>query len=268
MVKMVGSRSAASIALLNIAILTNWILRKRPWSLSNIWLLIFIFNLSIHMLLARTGWHFRYESYLIAIAIFALAFAQFENFQKNRGVKQSTKRVQSISRTLGLCCISVLLIYRAAGAADDPVKSATGLYGQQYQIAHFVKKNFTDSAIMLNDAGAISFFNENVKIIDMVGLVTTPVLKARLSNQVTPSYLDQLARKENCKLLVLYESWLDCHGGAPKSWLKVGTWTNSHSQQGDDTVSFYALNAEQAAHLVKCLREYELPVFVKQKILL
>jgi len=56
---------------------------------------------------------------------------------------------------------------------------------------------------------------------------------------------------------MIYDHWLDEYGGVPPQWIKVGEWIIANNKVcGGDTVSFYAINSQDADTLRKNLREY------------
>jgi hypothetical protein len=271
-------RSLAFLAGMNltslIAILIGvstlyWLIKNRTWTVPNIWLIIFVLNLLSHMLLARVGWFYRYEAYLVCEGLIALSLYLFRHSQiQSQNAERNNKRFSVVLKNNWIIIVMMIieLCARAIPAFPLYLKASIDLYRQQYQVAHFIGKYFPNGTLVINDIGAIGFYNNGIKIVDLVGLATTEVLKARLNGQFNSLFADQIARKSGCDFIAIYDQVLNKVGGIPKTWVKVGTWTDPTSKQGEETVSFYVLGLDKADYAISSLKRFPLPSNVRSVI--
>jgi hypothetical protein len=120
----------------------------------------------------------------------------------------------------------------------------------------------------VNDIGAISFIGQ-VRCVDLLGLATQQVARARRAQTYTAQFLTDLVQSQRATIAIVYDRWLEevGVGKATLGWFKVGEWQISQNVAcGDDTVSFYALDAEGVDPLLASLRLFSarLPTSVRE----
>lgn len=89
---------------------------------------------------------------------------------------------------------------------------------------------------------------------DLAGLGTREMLALRDPRLDRTSAISELAVLKGARIGIFYESWLK---KVPPSWQRVETWTvpNPHVL-GGATVSFFAVNPEEAEHLRQSLTQF------------
>lgn len=241
---------------------------KNAWNGPNLILTIFIVATLLHMFMARIGWFYRYEAYLLALGILAIAVgiakylpSAMPKFNRNQ-----------IARQLAIILLIFLLFFPLADrgyfSLKDTPKASHNIYDQQYQMGLFVKEYYSGSAVSLNDVGAVNYY-ANIKSVDLLGLSGLHVSKCIINGNYSIEEMDNLTRQNNVKVVIIYEDLFKYYltGGVPSHWVKVGEWKISNKiTPFIDTVSFYAVDPSEEDNLIKNLREFssKLPSDVQQ----
>ncbi|HEV2353789.1 MAG TPA: hypothetical protein VGR89_06070, partial [Puia sp.] len=124
-----------------------------------------------------------------------------------------------------------------------------------YQMSQFVHDYYDTTPLAFNDIGAVSFYSKGDKL-DLWGLASYEVAKAKRQHYWTPAFADSLVAKHRTRLAILYENWFD--PALLHQWTKVASWHNQHNViLGDDSVSFYAIRPQDTATLRKNLEAYQ-----------
>jgi hypothetical protein len=219
------------------------------------------------MIAARTGWFYRYEAYLIALGILTIAIGINEYLPS---VSKWDKKL--ISKNLTLILIIFVLFVSLAGrgyCSFNEVPTAThNIYDQQYQMGLFIQKYYKGDAVSLNDVGAVNYVTD-IKSVDLLGLSGLNVSKEILKENYTIKDIDNITRQNHVKVIIVYEDLYKNYltGGIPSDWIKVGQWKiTNRITCFMDTVSFYAIDPQDAENLTKNLKEFssQLPPDVKQ----
>ncbi len=241
--------------------------KKILWNAPNILLTLFIGTATLHMIAARTGWFYRYEAYLIVLGILAIAIGINEYLPS---VSKWDKKL--ISKNLTLILIIFVLFVSLAGrgyCSFNEVPTAThNIYDQQYQMGLFIQKYYKGDAVSLNDVGAVNYVTD-IKSVDLLGLSGLNVSKAILKENYTIKDIDNITRQNHVKVIIVYEDLYRKYltGGIPSDWIKVGQWKiTNRITCFMDTVSFYAIDPQDAKNLTKNLKEFssQLPPDVQQ----
>ncbi len=130
-------------------------------------------------------------------------------------------------------------------------------HNQQYQMAKFVELYAKDMNVGLNDIGMVNYYSNN-KIIDLWGVSDMEVARQRLNGSYNTATINELAKKENIRLVLCYQPWFEQYGGLPASWSKIGDWTmiDYNFFLGNSTVSIYSVNQEDKTYLKEKLKEF------------
>ncbi|WP_424355028.1 hypothetical protein [Methanobacterium sp. MBAC-LM] len=241
--------------------------KKVLWNAPNILLTLFIGTATLHMIAARTGWFYRYEAYLIALGILTIAIGINEYLPAVP--KWDTKL---ISKNLTLIIIIFVLFVSLVGrgyCSFNEVPTAThNVYDQQYQMGLFIQKYYKGDAVSLNDVGAVNYVTD-IKSVDLLGLSGLNVSKAILNENYTIKDIDNITHQNHVKVIIVYEDLYRKYltGGIPSDWIKVGQWRiTNRITCFMDTVSFYAIDPQDAENLTKNLKEFssQLPPDVQQ----
>lgn len=217
---------------------------------------IFIVGLSLHLMLARIGWWFRYEGYLIVSALFAFAVC-FSDFKLNLSSLPVLKRIG----VKALYAVAALVLCIELGSRTTIASQATplackGMFLQQYQMAQFVRTYFANDTIALNDIGAICYYADTIHLLDLMGLGSTDVAQLIHQGKFNKDAIADVSSKHKADIAIIFKNWFD----VPPSWSEIGTWTVPHIVGSPEkTVTFYAIRPQSAAPLKKALEQYKPP---------
>lgn len=119
-------------------------------------------------------------------------------------------------------------------------------------MARFVQEYDPRLKIVLNDIGAVSYYN-NIGLLDFFGLANKEVLDMKRSDQFTKPKIDALARGENVELALIY----DYENRTPDTWVKIGEWTIRHNVVCENpTVALYLIDLGKKQEVVKAFDQY------------
>jgi hypothetical protein len=154
-----------------------------------------------------------------------------------------------------LVLLFIPLFIRSEKVFQKSRQYCLNVYGQQYQMSQFVHQYYDSIPVAFNDIGAVSFYSEGDKL-DLWGLASLDVAKARRKNSWTPDFADSLVHQHQTRLAIVYDTWYD--PALLHRWTKVASWHNQHNViLGDDSVSFYAIRPEDTGTLRKNLQSYQ-----------
>jgi hypothetical protein len=234
-----------------------------------VWMLgIFVGAAVLHLLLARMGWFFRYEAYLIAWGLTAVAVPLWELVRSLHW----PMRLRS-KDTLGWVAAAVLafsapLFWRTGSdALNSTLPALHDTYRCHYQMGLFVARYYSGSSVVVNDIGAVNFLAD-IHCTDPHGLADREVARAILSGEHTSEFLDKLARSRGARVALVDDNWLGFYGGTPRSWLPAGLWIfPNRVVLAPPGLTFYALDEPSRKELIQNLRDYShlLPADVVQR---
>lgn len=220
-------------------------------------LLIIFISISItHLLFARVGSFFRYESYLIGFGLFAISIGSC-GYIPNISLKSLRQNFPFyLTLALLISWLSVPMLIRALFSLRDTPQATKNIYEQQYHMGLFLRKFYQGSAVAANDIGAINYLAD-IKCVDLCGLATPKVLHLKNNNKYTTDQIYNICKENNVKIAILYEKWYKKYGGLPPQWIKVGEWTiQQNIVCGGLTVSFYAVDTAETDNLINNLRKF------------
>ncbi len=234
-----------------------------------VWMMgIFVGAAALHLLLARTGWFFRYEAYLIAWGLTAVAIPIWDLVQCLRRPIHSRRQDALGYGAVALLAISVPLFWNVGNdALNMTLPALHDTYRWHYQMGLFVARYYAGSSLVVNDIGAVNFMAD-IHCTDPHGLADREIARALLSGEPTSAFLDSLARSRGARVALVDDNWLGLYGGPPRSWLLAGAWIfPNRVVLAPPALSFYALDETSRLELIKHLREYSqfLPKDVEQQ---
>lgn len=242
---------ASLLALLLVAVFLLAGTKGEPWSLPRILLWLFVLTLVQHLCMASVGWLFRYEAYLVAFAVLAIADA----------LPLAQIRVFGAMWLL-LATTMLALSVRTVRAVIDGPEMSEAIYSQQYQMARFVTLNFPGSPIGLNDIGLIDF-GTDIHLLDLTGLANRTIGDSIERNAYTTAVMRDAALGDGTRIAIVYSSWFSAKTGdashfpLPSSWRCEGQWYSTDPRLlGRKMVTFYAVRPEYATRLAGDLREF------------
>jgi hypothetical protein len=256
--------------------------RRLIWEEGQVAVLLFLGTTFFHLQFAMLGWFYRYESYVIALGLFACALSVVHHLTartpSGEGEEVAQQEAahhvdwQRLPRTLAILVLAffpaMILAKRGAIALIETPQAMHDRYLEHVQIARFVARYYNEGPVVVNDAGAVTFYSD-ARILDMYGLADTePIRFRRQGDGYTKEDLAAWTAEEGARIAILQVAWKEVHEKLPESWTEVGRWTLPRNVAfPEDTVTaFYAIEKGEAERLAASLREFgtDLPKAVAQ----
>jgi hypothetical protein len=231
--------------------------QKTFWTDSSLMLTIYIATTLLHLMLAQTGWFYRYEAYLVALGILVIAIEMCKLLPQKLSILFDTRLLPKyVGMTL---LVSILILPHARRGAMSlltTTRATTNIYEQQYQMGLFLHEFYQGESVAANDIGAISYLAE-IKILDLWGICSSEVAKSKMNGRYTTREIYDLAKQKGIKIAIVYDHWFEKYGGIPSEWINVGRWQILNNVVcGEDNVSFYALDPLQKDFLIQNLKAF------------
>ena len=215
----------------------------------------------LHLLFAKTGWLFRYDAYLILLALSLLGA-----YLGDRRVKWTLKKNHLACSSAFLVLTAFILtpyLERSASSLKTLFLAPANIYEQQYQMGRFLNRFYNGRGVIINDIGVVSYMTD-VHLLDLWGLANMETAKLKRAGQFQTTKIEALAKEQNMVIAVIYDLWFekDITGGIPSSWHRVGRWKILNNViAGSDKISFYSTSPAYTEELRQSLRLFsgELP---------
>jgi hypothetical protein len=209
---------------------------------------LFVAGALLHMQLADTGWLYRYEAYLVALGVAAVA----------AGITDAAWRPARGLPTLAALALTLVagapLVERALRAAEETPRAVRNIFQQQYQMGLFLQRYYRTATVAANDIGAVSYYG-GVHLLDLYGLADMDVARARRKGGPSRDDLERLTAVHRPDVVAVYRSWFS--QSLPPSWLEAGSWrVPEEVVVADRTVTFYATSPEGRERLVRSLEAF------------
>ncbi|MDB5034673.1 MAG: hypothetical protein JWQ98_1914 [Chlorobi bacterium] len=233
------------------------------WSREVMMIAIATGTVMLHLQFAGIGWFHRYEAYLIAMALVALAPLVRELLA---GISARSGVAVRLAGVFMLIIGALPFLHRGLKVMVTP-RATANIYQQQYQMGLFLARYYPGASVAANDIGAITFLGD-IHLLDTWGLGSLEPALMKRAGTYTIDTVARLCASRGVKLAIVYDSWLRELGGMPPSWTRVGMWTIPQNVVcGDSTVSFYAVDPSERDSLVQRLRAFapSLPGEVRQE---
>ncbi len=190
----------------------------------------------LHLSLARTGWFFRYEAYLISLGLLVLGWALPE-------LPRATRRLMLI----GLIAIPFPRVL----AFPLTPQAARNIHDMQIQTARFLRAFYEGETVALGDVGAPNFFAD-LRCVDLVGLGDIHVARLRLEGKVAE--LPRYVEARGVRVAIFYEKWFP---ELRRRWRRVGRWTIPDNLiAGDSVISFFAVDSTEYPRLRQAFLQF------------
>lgn len=224
-----------------------------------VWVTAFAAAMVLHCSLAAIGWFYRYESYLLAIGVVAVAPYARDCLQNLwnaiRTDRRGVERWIKMGGLAGLIALMPFPFYKQWKSIETLVPAMRNTNSQQIQMGLFLQKYYTGEAVLANDIGAINYLAD-IRCLDVMGLGSVEPIKAQNQNLWSPNFLHSWCAQHRVSVVMVYENWL--RKILPPDWIKVGEWTvDEKVSVADSTVSFYALIPPDAERLRNNLKSFE-----------
>jgi len=236
--------------------------RRAPWEKAQIALALGLVVCVEHLTLAPTGWLMRYEAYLFAVILFAVAAGVSQEWP----IWREAGRVAGARRQwIAVAVLVAALLYptmadRAFKGIVDPVEAMHDRYLEHLAPAFFIQRNYAHAVVVASDIGAISYYTD-AKILDPIGLGSPePLLEARRDGVFSAGDMNAWALRDGAQVAVLETGWLSVRRIVPVEWISVEAWHLPRNVVYHNLdISFYAINPEQAPELKRKLAAVVLP---------
>jgi hypothetical protein len=195
-----------------------------------------------HLVFGQYGWFNRYEVYIMALAAAALLWSAARARSRLRALQWSLTKIALV---LGL---GVAAMPYVTTALVTPI-AASDIYEQQYQMARFAQ-SFYRRAVAVNDLGLVAYGNDNYAL-DLWGLGSEQVRKARTAGQYGPAEMAALASDHGVGLVMIYDVWFP--KGVPSTWTKVAVLRTRTVTLSQRDVAFYRTPLADAAEVTSAL---------------
>jgi hypothetical protein len=255
--------------------------RRGLWEEGQLAVVIFLGTTFLHLQFAMLGWFYRYESYVVALGIFATALSLVHHLTTRSPAGEGEVQVESAGglnwrrapRTVAILLLAVfpvmILGKRGTISLLETPKAMHDRYLEHYQLGRFVARFYNDGPIVINDAGAMTFFT-NARVLDMYGLASRePIRFHRQPGGYTKDGLARWAKEQGARVAILQVAWAEVHEKVPDAWAEVGRWEMPRNVAfPEDTVTtFYAVDPSEAGRLAESLRAFapELPKAIQQR---
>ncbi|SHM92723.1 hypothetical protein SAMN05444266_11416 [Chitinophaga jiangningensis] len=221
---------------------------------------------ALHLALAAVGWMFRYEAYLVGLAIVSISMLLWCVWPQITSVYQDIGIPQKAVLLLLLFFAGSPLLARALSGYRIQYRACRNIYDQQLQMGRFLQQYYPETSVAANDIGAVSFLSDS-RIIDVWGLGNNEVAKSKLTGHYSDAFLGGFLKKEHVKIAVIYKNWYspELYG----KWTSAGDWTiQDNVVCADKIVHFFALDSADAPALRRNLEAFkaELPASVTSAI--
>lgn len=233
--------------------------------------IIFLITTVMQIQIAKTGWFYRYEAYLIGIfLIFLLPYlvSLLTEYYKEKGTSFSKNYKLYI---IALSFVILLpFIHRGMESYNRLRLAPVNIYEQQYLISKFLDENYRNEPVGMNDIG-VSGLITKVRVIDIYGLANNNIAKAKITGKYNPELFYEYLYGKNCKILVMFESWFIKEINYKKDLIRVATWKiDNNIVCGMDEVTFYAFDIQSAERLKLSLEKYKakIPDTINLRILI
>jgi len=199
---------------------------------------LFISTLFIHLALAKLGWLYRYEAYLIIFALLNIFIYIYTIYELN--IKWAF---------IILLFIFPIFLKQVIYAPFTSILGTKNIYEQQIQMANFLHQQCDTCSIAANDIGAITYFT-NIHLLDMYGLGSYEVIEHKKNGTYTNEVKNDLLRSKNVSLVIVYDNWFK--NITLDNYTKIAEWKIQNNKVcGGDTVSFYSRHDEIDKNFLK-----------------
>lgn len=223
--------------------------KARRWA----WVALAITGL--HICFSQTGWLMRYEAYLVALCIIALALCA-ESIRRERAHLELATRTR---RMLTVAVVGLALI----GLLDGIRINLVGLTGireidrQQHEMARFSASNCPGCRVAIGDIGMVALYGDTT-VTDLWGLADLGILESKLDGTYGTAAWAEAVRHDDAQWAMVYQG--PGIPRVPEDWIKIGEWEWPTAEVvAGRTVHFYAIDPTLVEPLREAFAEYPTP---------
>jgi hypothetical protein len=153
----------------------------------------------LHFAFAGYGWVYRYEAYLIALAVISI------------GMIYAEQLVPFKFTVVVLLAAAFMFLHTVYATATIPERSRV-FYTQQFQSMKLIQNMQVPTAV--NDLGAATYFTD-VPILDLVGLGSQDAFALRYKRKYTTDDIRNLVNAHHVQVIAVYANWFSTKPFAP-----------------------------------------------------
>lgn len=193
---------------------------------------------AVHLMFGQVGWFYRYEDYMVVLLAVGLV-VQGTRVVPRAGTFASRVAAVSMIGSVLLAGSVVAGVIRGWSALESTPRAIENVYEQMYQTAHFLKDNPQYTSVAVGDLGAVAYYNDDLRILDLEGLAERGVPLDSLGRENADAEgIAALARQDGCEIAIVFPDYFDL----PDDWVEVARWTISNNIVAyGDTVAFLAI---------------------------
>lgn len=240
------------LLLLALSMAVKWF-RPGPDGRATLWISIAVtVTLLIHLQLAQLGWFYRYEGYLIILALVEAASlgAALTALGKGRHF------LVPMSAAILLAFVTLPLVWRSIRATSEIVHAAGNIRDQQLQMARVTRLLGPGARLAVNDLGAVTFFSE-ARVLDLFGLGDNALARAKRNRTYGADRLQSRLEETATDFVICYPSWFSPPENLPDTLIPVESWHLADNLIcGSETVVFYATSRGSEIRLRRALDTY------------
>ena len=213
---------------------------------------LFLSTSLLHACLVKVEWFFRYEAYLMALGLLAIAGLAGRVEWPVGSPRKRPVRHPAAAPLLAL--LALPLGIRGLTALSTTVPAMESIYAQQVQMGLFFQRYYAGRSVAVNDIGAVAWYSTS-PLLDIVGLASQRVADLKRHDALDAGSLGTLADEQAVEAVAVYETPFAAI--LPRSWVKVGEWTRASTiGVSEPTVAFLARTDGDADRLRRALESY------------
>ncbi len=247
---------------LTAALVIEWRRRRTPWTREILFFVMILGAIALQVQFASLGWFYRYEAYLMVLALVALGGW----LAREAAALPRWRARWAVGVAVVSAAVPVMGVRSVRGMARVPL-ACHNIFEQQMQMAYFIHRFYEGQGVAANDVGAIDYLAD-IRLFDIVGLANIDVLRALRANRYDRAVVAREMARYQVRVVVIYDVFATAFGGPLPGWTPVGRWTiRDNVVCASNTVTFYAPDAALVPELVRALQEFApaLPASVIQR---
>jgi hypothetical protein len=177
-------------------------------------LLVAMIVLHGHFVFSPRYWVYRYDAYLVAFGIFVAAVALIEL------PTPSVLPRGALPALVVACLVPVVADVREGLVPDAEIDGMQNTYFEEYQTAQFIRLYYPESAVIVNDLGAVTYYTD-ARILDLVGLGDIEPLVIMRHKAYTGSDVTAWTAPFQPKIAIIQLGWSVVGPLIPAEWVRV-----------------------------------------------
>ena len=232
--------------------------RREAQELPRMWLEAFLLTALAHVQFAGLGWSFRYESYLVAFGLTAIA-AGISRRLYVRPAWLGTRPLAPAARALAALLVVLVawpVMSRTVRATRSIPAAMRNMYEEDHMVTRFVRDHYAGHVVGINDVGAVSYY-AGARIEDLLGLASLPMGWARVRGQCDTRYIERYCAERRVEVAVLNTSFFAGRTRLPDSWQPIMQWKLPEEiSVGDTVVTLYSVLPDSIARARAAARAF------------